>query len=194
MARSLKYRATKLAIKLFGSIQFHKYPFWMSFGNTKYKVRGPEQRHVINIMKPGDMIFRRYDGYINSIFIPGYFSHAALIVDDKTIIHATTHDVVKEDILTFFRTDRIALARMTGTKKKNCTEAVQKALNVEGTEYDFEFKSGNEEIYCFELCWEAWYEFLGSSTPGKPILADDLLHHPKIEKIHDSRDWQKRIG
>ena len=195
MAKSAKYRITETLVRLFGGIQFSRYPLWVMFGNTKYKVRGREQRRILGLLEPGDVLLRRYDGYVNNLFIPGFWSHGALAVSGEEIVHATTHNVVREDVLTFFRTDHIALLRARGCTEDQRETAVERALNLEGSEYDFEFDSGkNDYVYCFELCWEAWAAVLGPQPPGRAVVADDLAHNPALEVLHDSREWRRANG
>lgn len=53
-----------------------------------YRVKGGDMRKAISDLKPGDMLVRGFDNYVDGRFIPGFFSHAGLYlgkVDANTI-------------------------------------------------------------------------------------------------------------
>lgn len=51
-------------------------------------------------MQRGDILLRRYDGYVNTLFTPGFWGHAALCVSANDVIHAVGVGVVREDLMT----------------------------------------------------------------------------------------------
>lgn len=53
-----------------------------------YRIKGDDMRGAMNTLKPGDILVRGYDDYVDGYFIPGFFSHAGLYlgrVDEETI-------------------------------------------------------------------------------------------------------------
>lgn len=122
-------------VTLVGDIKVFRFPFWIVYDPGAYRVRGPECRKISNILEPGDILLRRYDGYLDSRFIPGVFSHAALYLGnvDETdhawvpergivsrcfetgpcqVAHSTAQGVHLEDILTFFQNDGMVVLRL----------------------------------------------------------------------------------
>jgi hypothetical protein len=190
----IKWKFAEIVIKIFGNIHFSWYPLFLSFGNTKYWLKGKEQRIVLNLIKPGDIILRRYSGYINNRFIPGFWSHVGIVEDDENIIHATTHGVIREDILTFFRTDFIGLCRIKDLTDFDIHKATEGLRNALGTKYDYYFDTkDSKNLYCSELTWLVWNNKLGE-WKGGVIPPSALMDNPNVEIIHDSRTWRKEHG
>lgn len=53
-----------------------------------YRVKGGDMRRAMSDLKPGDILVRGYDNYVDGHFIPGFFSHAGLYlgrVDEPTL-------------------------------------------------------------------------------------------------------------
>lgn len=190
--RNLKYKLARLIIKLFGDVQFFGWaPFWcILWGNTHYKVRGEEMRVIISKLRKGDILLCRFDRYVSSWFIPGWWTHVALYVGDGRVIHAMTKGVVKDDILTFLRTDHVAILRLpvSDAVKENAADLSGDLL---GKKYDFLFDTSNAQaVYCSELvkfCYPGILDELGSGT----IKPDRFMTVTDIEVLHDSREWRK---
>ena len=161
-------------------------PMFFQYSPAHHKVNGQEVRMILNNLKDGDILLRRYDGYLNSIFTPGFWGHGAIYHSNGTIIHAVSQGVVSEDILEFCRCDSIAVLRV-----KNVTEEqVKKALNTADVllgskvQYDYRFETGNDKVYCTELvdiCYDnifkdEYSEELGNKllTPGHIFCSDHI--------------------
>lgn len=122
-------------VKGLGDLKIFRYPFWLVYDPSSYKVRGPEMRVILDKICPGDIVLRRYDGYLDGKIIPGVFSHAALFVGEVTetdlvlvpgkgrdprffskgpqqITHSTAEGVHLEDMLTFVQNDGMAVLRL----------------------------------------------------------------------------------
>jgi hypothetical protein len=143
------------------------------FGDSSYKVKGDDVRNIINIVEPGDVLLRRYDHYLGSIIIPGYYSHSALYLGNDTIIHMLGDGIKKEDILTFLRCDAISVLRC---KDKSLSEsAMIKAVELynAGVKYDYDFNfSDSKYMSCTEYID---YCFGGLFNGKKIIIPDDFL-------------------
>jgi len=135
--------------KLSGHLYLHKYPGWVIYRPDVHRIKGYHVRQVLGVVAPGDILLRRYDGYLNTICTPGYWGHAGLYVGDNQVVHAVEAGVVIEDILDFCRTDAICVLI------PNCDHkiAVDIALNLAAKKigYDYDFDYGNEKYYCTEL-------------------------------------------
>lgn len=124
-------------LTVFGDIKVFPYPFWMVYDPGSYKVRGAEMRTIGELLQPGDILLRKYDGYLDGRFIPGFFSHVGLylgevlpsdepLVDDPRVkrcfasgshmvVHSMAEGVFMEDVLNFLRCDYIGVLRLPQT-------------------------------------------------------------------------------
>ncbi len=120
-------------LRIFGDIKIFKWPMFILYDPGSYQVKGEDMREVIQIIEPGDILFRGYDNYLDGYFIPGYFSHAGLYLGkvtekdkdkitsdrglkyfragDQMVIHSMAEGVFMEDILNFCRCDRMVIVR-----------------------------------------------------------------------------------
>ncbi len=165
------------------------------WGPSSYKMKGPNMREVLDVIQPGDVLLRVYRHYVGSMFTPGYWTHAALYVGEwqdkpNRVIHMLGHGVCNEDLLTFLRTDGVAVLRCKN--KDLIAPAIDKAkeyLNL-GTDYDFGFIRGDTSLYCSEMIFFCF---------GKPeeikfdryILPDDLacdLFDYVYKRKHNHKD------
>jgi len=167
-------------LKLTGNIYLYKPPMWIVYKPMHHKVKGSEVRSIINVLQDGDILLRRYDGYLNTLFTPGFWGHAALYVGNNNVIHAVGEGVIIEDILDFCRCDSVGVYRpsvtdvnilnaITTAKNLNNisirdtsirnmnTEAVSDAIDtanqfyLNNTQYDYKFQKDNGTVYCTEL-------------------------------------------
>lgn len=140
-------------LKWFGNVRFYKGPFFIILtGETTYKIKGHHTREIVEVLKPGDILLRRYDTYLSSVLIPGYWSHVAIYVGDDKVVHAVGEGVVSEDILAFTRCDDIVVLRsMDEVLATNAVEKAHKELERKA-QYDFEFDLEEaDKFYCSEL-------------------------------------------
>jgi hypothetical protein len=173
----------------FGDIKIYPYPMFVMFASTSYKIKGPDVRQIMDVVRPGSVLLRRYDHYISGLMIKGYFTHAAIYIGDGRIIHMLGDGICEDDIMTFCRCDNIAVM--------NCTDpalaegAIKKAKDslAAGVEYDFGFRSlDKKEFYCTELISYCYNYPLQSEA--KYTLPDDFLKLPETNKFH--LNWIKR--
>lgn len=140
-------------VEIFGNIKINKYPLWVWYKPYGYKVRGEQVRQLLTVCKPGDVLLRGYNGYLSSQLI-GEWSHIGLILNDTQVIHSLSEGVIVDDILNFFRTDRIIVLRPK-LNKKELANILKEATQYIGRDYDFGFslKTPNE-LYCTELLFK----------------------------------------
>jgi len=179
----------KPLIKLSGHIYLSKKPLFLLYKPKFHKLKGSEIRTILNTLKNGDILLRRYHGYLNTILTPGYWGHAALYVGRNKVIHAVSQGVVKEDILDFCRCDDIALIRIKDASRDHIKNAITKAnqMEKEGLEYDYEFESGDREVYCTELIDVAYGNIFDKDYVKKwgknVILPDKVYDSRRVEKV-----------
>lgn len=187
--KKLWYGFSRFIIKLFGNVQLFPYPFFcLLWGNTHYKVHGDEVRKLVDTLKPGDILLRRYDRYMSGWFIPGFWTHVGIMATEKTIIHATTAGVIEEDVFTFLRTDHLKVLRCDD--EETVKGALDTLPSLKGREYDFVFDTTDDSrMYCSELvkyCYPRVFDKVGKGT----IPPDDLLK-AGLEVVHDSKEFRK---
>jgi len=163
--------------------------FIILWGDFHYKVRGHHQREILNTLKTGDVLLRKYDHYLGSRLIPGYWSHAAMYVGDDKVIHMLGEGCVEEDILTFMRCDNLEILRCNDMPK--VLKAITNCYSYLGREYDYDFDSTESKfLYCSELCWEAYEQpDIEKRIKKNYILPDDLKHIKMFDRIYSARSY-----
>jgi len=175
--KSFTRKFKEILIDFLGNIRF--YPGGLVlFGDSKYKLKGPDWRAILDIIKPGDVIGSAHNHYVSSWFIKGDFGHVGLYVGNNKIIHVRTDGIVEEDILTFLRADNAFVVRPTNVEL--VPPAITKAYTqlAKNIEYDYDFnKQDTEQFYCSEFT-DFCYGYLlreGVSKDKNYIFPDDYL-------------------
>jgi uncharacterized protein YycO len=178
---------SKFFLNWFGNVQISKHPLFLLLGDTHYKIKGPQQRQILDKVESGDILLRRYDKYLSGLGIPGYYTHSGLCVDDGRVIHAVGGGIVEEDILTFSRCDGIAILRPKIEVSRLAQHgAVQKAKSLIGTKYDWLFDFDDDRYYsCTEMVYECYKDYRSETGikvrgedefPANSIIPDDFLN------------------
>jgi len=182
------YSIKSAFLKWFSDILFYKTPLWFLFGKTSYNISGVDSRNIINILRPGDILLRRYDHYISGLMIPGYFTHTALYVGDNDVIHMLGSGICREDILTFLRCDDIQVLRHSDPTKID--KVIQKAIWYLGEKipYDYSFNFQLQDKFsCTEMVDNCYDHFEFTSKKMKDIISpDDFLNVKELICI-----WKK---
>lgn len=175
------YDLKSKVVAWFGDIKVYPYPMFIMFGHSAYKMKGPDVRSLMESVKPGDILLRRFDHYLSGLMIPGYWTHSALYVGGNEVIHMLGEGITKEDILTFSRCDNVCILRKVSDSGLTANEAVTASFKYydSNVQYDFDFKDSPEKFYCSEFTHACWG---GPVVLGKPlkkglILPDDQLHY-----------------
>lgn len=117
---------------------------------------------MMDSIQPGDIICRMYNYYLDSIFIPGQFTHSGLVVDKDTVVHAVAEGVTIIHPINFVKdTDSFVILRphykecyMNNSVGNIPLEIVRaKTLLAGNTQYDFLFNDPNK-YYCHEFSAE----------------------------------------
>lgn len=182
----LFYNVKSKVINFFGDIRIYKGGIIL-FGPSSYKVTGPDMRKVIDNVRIGDVLLRRYSNYLGSVVIKGHFSHAAIFVGANNVIHMLGDGIDKEDILTFLRCDDICVLRFKETEviKNAVTNAY--FYHQHGVDYDYDFDADcPEKFYCTEFIDFCFDYPVKKSSKHKYIVPDDFLESEKFELV-----WRK---
>lgn len=181
---SILYKIKSEIISWFADIRFYKGGLIL-FGESHYQVKGEDVRLILDALKPGDVLLRKYDHYLGSQLISGYWSHAAIYVGDDQVIHMLGEGINKEDILTFTRCDDICILRPKDEIIK--TKAIENALAALDTkvEYDYDFDSvTSKRFYCTEFVDYIFnYPVRNRIGCDRAILPDHFLECSIFEKV-----------
>ena len=175
------YNFKKWFLRWFSDIRLYKGGI-IFFGDSHYIIKGKETREILDIIQPGDVLLRRYDHYLGSILIQGYWSHAGIYVGNNSIIHMIGKGLTKDDILVFLRCDDIIVLRnQYKDKRKKAVETALKLYEENTCEYDYDFASGNKNFYCTEFV-DSCYDYV-VNVDGKGITLPDEFLNCKEFKI-----------
>lgn len=76
------YKAWSKFLTMFGDIKVFKYPFWICYDPDFFDMTGDQIIELMEVVKPGDVLLRGYDGYLDSKFIQSKrcYSHAGIYI------------------------------------------------------------------------------------------------------------------
>jgi len=138
-------------IELTGHVMLHNRPPWFVYRPDIHKVRGPDVRRILDTVQPGDILLRRFDGYLNTIFTPGFWGHAGGYVGDSQMVHAVSQGTISEDILNFCRADAICVLKVMVLVEEKAVAVHRLKNSAEmNIPYDFDFSRKNKTAYCTE--------------------------------------------
>lgn len=186
---NLTLKLKKWFLTFVSKLYVHKFPFFIIYDPEMHKLKGHEIREILDVLKPGDILFRRYDGYITSILTPGYWSHAGLYVGDNKVVHAIGAGVVEEDILDFCRTDSVGVCRFKNVNQDIVENAIDTSYDMieDHIGYDYAFAANNNAVYCTEMvniCYtEAFSEDYDESLGTYVLTPDHLFISDKLYPI-----------
>ena len=176
-------------VKLVGGLYLDKNPLWVVYQPDVHMVKGAEIRRILNVLKPGDIILRRFNRYVSSMFIPGFWTHACIYMGNDTITHAVGEGVCQEDILDFCRCDCVAVLRFKNLTpdllNKVCASANE--MVKEDIQYDYAFTDNNGTVYCTELvniCFNnAFIDDFSEVAGIHMIIPDHIYESKQVELI-----------
>lgn len=151
----MKLKFPKWMIEATGHIYLHKYPMFLLYKPNIHKVRGEDVRKILDIVEPADILLRRFDGYLNTIFTEiigkSFWGHAGTYIGNNQMVHSVSVGCITEDILNFCRADAVCILEPI-YPEVNKQEIVTKAklMAQMGMPYDYEFSSTNDAFYCTE--------------------------------------------
>jgi hypothetical protein len=191
MAKSpLCYRMFRWAVFLAGDIRrLRSFP-WVTWDASQHRIDYDEiMREAVPLLKPGDIVLHRDEGYLSDCFIPGTMIHAGIYVGDGYIIEAVSEGVKKRHVIHILHSDYAMIMRpQIGDEdsvvyKQATATAVNWALKLEGFEYDpvFNFngteareliKSGKTKdarlkFACTETAYFCYLDYLGALNVGR---------------------------
>lgn len=182
--KALLKKAWSKFLTAFGNVKVFSWPMFVVYDPCYFKMTGDKILDVVSLLRPGDVLIRGYDGYLDGAFIKSKraYSHAGVYIGKNEIVHAVAPKVEKTWVVDFCECDRVAVLRpRRGTRK--AVAAAKKFLK-DGVPYDFFFGRGTSALYCFELARECYPGLaVGTTRVSGPfgifgkdvVLSDDLF-------------------
>lgn len=183
-------------LTIIGNIKVFKTPCFVQYmpDEFDYKVRGEDIEKLMSLIKPGDIVLRRYDHYLDSFLIPGPYSHSSVYIGDNKIIHAVAEGVKEIHLIDFCQCDGLLVLRPSRGQE----QAIERVKTWVGREYDFRFNSiDSSEFYCHELTASAYkgsieIQKLPATFFGKELkfikpkfLAESFMTNSEFEKVFE---------
>lgn len=192
-----RYKIQKALFTFIGNIKWSGWlhPFWITINAHTFRLKGKHYRQVEQLIRPGDILLRRFEGYLDKVLIPGWFNHAGIYIgklndQDHAVIHAISNGVVVEDLIDFMRTDHLVILRAPARMRE---KAIERAKETVGSDYDFAFEFKDSlRFSCTELisyCYKnERRKIKGKYRFGRlTVVADDIVATPWLDTIWDSR-------
>lgn len=152
-------------------------------------------------IREGDILVSREAWHFTNMFIPGFWSHAAIVSGEKKVIEAVAPRVRRESFVDWvIRKNFWAVLRPTPWGDVPAKQASLRAMDLVGLDYDYIFDYTNKSFYCSELvyfCYDdteaAWsHTFTKRDTFGvRTVTPDDFynsVRSGKMEIIEEHRD------
>lgn len=190
----IRYKIQKALFTFIGDIRWHGFlhPMWFTINGKTSRLKGRHYRIVEQLIQPGDVLIRRFEGYVDKFLLPGFWNHAGVYVgeideQDFQVVHAISDGVVVDDLIDFMRTDHLVVLR---APEKYRNDAIERVKTTIGSDYDFAFEFGDSlRFSCTELVSHCYPGIItGKKRFGRmTVVADDIVGAPALEVVWDSR-------
>ena len=189
------------AIEATGKTLIAKHPMYLVYHPEIHKVRGKAAWGTAHFVQPCDILLRRFDGYLNTIFtelitnyitaedhIKGFWGHAGFYVGDYTMVHSVSKGCIREHVLDFLRADAIAVLRIPGLTyaEKRIMLKIANLMADAKVPYDLDFIRGNWASYCCETVntitggiYDQDYVMFGKHE----VLLPDAMFHSEASEV-----------
>lgn len=155
---------------------------------------GKDFGEMCRLIRPYDVVLRRFDAYLDTGFIPGFWNHAGVVSPGMTILHAVAEGVREESLFDFMKADHICLLRAAFSFDTDTVDT--RALDILSKEYDFDFDFENgDRLSCTELVrtlFDGFDHGIPISTVNyflfsRKLVIPDTIVSARFETIYDSR-------
>lgn len=206
-----------LILKIMGSKLYkwmlRKFFPYARFSTQYTKITGSVYNEGLQYLRPGYFILTRDNHKASTFFIPGFMSHAAVVVGEPGIYGKVkwpkgypgfeiAEMTVKNYTKSFFydickEADRVLICTCADWSEDDEKQVVKNALKLDDAKYDIHFSLGVKELYCSELVYQA--DAMGPNKLrvdlsdiaglGRPYISPDgLLFGENVMVVWDSED------
>lgn len=144
------------------------------------KIKAKHIRKLIDTVKVGDIICRKYTYYLDRVLIKGEYTHSGFVISNTNMVHAVSEGVCGIDIIDYVKDcDGFILLRPEYVNLGVCLDHAMRQI---GKPYDFLFlKIENERYYCHELTNDILKQDKQEVLPKYGIIyADDFMKKFKL--------------
>ena len=129
--------------------RLHKFP-WVTWDVHQHRIDLDEViRKAIPLLRIGDIILHRDEGYLSNLFIGGFMIHAGIYIGDGYVVEAISDGVKRRHVAHILYSDYAMIVRpRLGDEEEReaaITEAVEWARKCEGCKYDELFNFNVED-------------------------------------------------
>lgn len=155
---------------------------------------------VMILMRQGDILLSREAWHFTNLFIPGFWSHAAIYGDGQVVESvAPSVQIVDWKDWVIEKHNWCILRPMDETPETG-EEVFKYAKTLRGRLYDYVFEKNNSAFFCSELVYEAWETcskwagdvFTKRKTFGQWTVTPDDFYNAalrnKIRIVYEHRD------
>jgi hypothetical protein len=126
-------------------------------------------------LQPGMVILTHRNYECSSLFIPGYWTHAAMVVNSEQIIDATRKGVCIHSVESFLSSvDDFIVLKPNFCSQKLMEYAGSLVSNLVGYPFSFDFQNSNKTFYCSGL---VCYVYISSIIKKKSVAIPNLLQN-----------------
>lgn len=164
------------------------------------KVKSKDYRDfTMKFLDEGTILISKTNGEVTNLFIPAFWSHAAIYTGAGTVIESIGEGVVETDLIDYMMTkDFIVAVKPKMATVPQMSKAVDFARSQLGKPYDYSFQKDVKAFYCSELVQWSYNqaneyipfdmkEVLGVIT----ITPDDIAEGKEFVKVWESESCKE---
>lgn len=171
---------------------------------THHYITSKDYRSLKEVCRPGTILLSRTKAEITNLVIPGFFKHAAMVVNENEVTEAIGVGVVRTDLIDFLMSkDYVIAIHPKFANPTQMEKAAKVAIAQEGKPYDFDIiMSDLKSFYCSELIFFSYDEVIGEmpfvprEILGRDTIApsDFLGASDKFKVVWKSEKYKKIKG
>ncbi len=179
-------------------IGFKYFPFVATWDAYHSKIDQAEVHDAMKVIRPGDLIVLRHDGYLSNLGIGGAMIHAALYIGADECVEALSDDeggVCKNHIADTMHADMAMILRPE-LGPFEISEAIRNARSILGFKYDvlFDFNTEEERDYIKKFPDKAKDEIKFCCTEVPHYCYLDYVDQLQIYRVRQASFMQKILA
>lgn len=124
-----------------------------------YKCGGMDISTIHDSLRPGMVVLSHKEYEFTNLFIRGYWTHSAMVVDQLRVVEATSKGVEMKHMEVFFTSlDDFIVLKPSFCDSSQMEAACWYAKRVVGFPYNFTFQHRRKAFYCSELIYWAYLQ------------------------------------